>query len=105
MPDPAPSTRTSSAENSPYTLANKDSLSCHDPAAIEVAGNASVISAATLVELLTAMILARPPALPMISPRTFAAENSAALAVKVAASAGATGSVRVIAATGLVGAG
>src|SRR5438309_9622499 len=55
-----------------YTRAKRDSLTFQVPGDRLVVGNACVISAVALVGPVTAMILARPPAFPMISPRTWA---------------------------------
>src|SRR2546426_2603787 len=67
-----------------YTRAKRDSLTFQAPGDRLVVGKACVISAVALVGPVTAMILARPLAFPMISPRTWALENTPELVVKVA---------------------
>src|SRR3990170_8080465 len=73
-----------------YTTAKRDSLSFQDPGDRLVVANACVISAVALVGPVTATILARPPAFPMISPRTWALENTPVLVVKAAMAPGVT---------------
>src|SRR5262245_16391447 len=77
-----------SGATSVYTSANSVSLTFQDPAARLPGANACVISALALVGLATDTILARPPALPVISPRTLAVVNTAALVVNVASAPG-----------------
>ena len=105
-----PSKRARSADNKPNTLAKRDSLSCQEPDDSEevVEEKFAVINAVTVVELVTARILARPTTVPpeswIISPKVLALVNTAAPAVNVPMTpAVVPGNVSVALALGLVG--